>query len=136
MAYTGFDTMDYGLENDDPFSQAVMASLTTAQTKVSSTGDTNWANIIGSVLKYGKQVVDILVSANVIKNNNLSTITSASYNKGALDALVAANGGSITDKAPSQILVPASNAGTSLSLSNPIVLIAIIALVFLLFFKK
>lgn len=136
MALYGFDVMDYGLQNDDPFSQAVQASLTKAQTNVGATGDTNWQNVIGSIIKYGAPVVKILSDIGVIKNKNLSTITSADYDKAQLAALLAVNGGSITDKAPSQILVPASSTRSSFDLSNPIVLIAIIALVFLLFFKK
>lgn len=135
MSYFGFDTVDYGLENDDPFSQAVTASLTQAQTKVGAAGDSNWQSIIGSILKYGGQVVGILATAGVIKNKNLSTITSGNYNQAQLAALLAANGGSISDKLPSQIVLPASSTRSNFDLSNPIVLVAIIALAFLLFKK-
>lgn len=135
MALFGFDNFDYGLDNDDPFSNAVQASLTKAKNTASTKGDKNWENVIGSILKYGGQVVTILSSAGVIKNKNLSTITSADYNKDQLLALLSANGGSITDKAPSQIVVPAATR-SSFDLSNPIVLVAIIAIAFLLFFKK
>lgn len=133
-----FDLIDYGIENDDLYGASVGSSILNAKTNV-ATKDPAWEKILGSVLKYGKSVVEILVSAGVIKNANLSTLTSASYNKGALDALLAANNGNIADKQPSQIAVPTATQQSRSSLfdfSNPIVIILIIAVFFLLFFKK
>lgn len=129
-----FDTVDYsGIVNDDPFSQAVQASLVTAKTKAAST-DKNWENVIGSILKYGGQVVDILAKAGVVGNKNLSTITSGNYNQAQLQALMALNGGTL-DKNPNELILP-TGSRSSIDLSNPIVLIAIVAILFLLFTRK
>lgn len=131
----GFSTFgsSFGFDSYDLFTPTATA-LTAAKTEAAAKNDKNWQNVLDAILKYGGGILTVLTTSGVIKNKNLTTVTSADYDPNALEKLLAANGGTI-DKNPSVITIPQSASGFSLDLSNPVILAAIIAVLYLLFKK-
>lgn len=52
-----------------------ITSLTNAKNTALSTGNQNWAKIVGYVLNYGEKALTILTNTGVIKNKNLDQVT-------------------------------------------------------------
>lgn len=130
----GFSTFgsSFGFDSYDLFTPTATA-LTTAKTEAAK-NDTNWQNVLDAILKYGGGILTVLTTSGVIKNKNLTTVTSADYDKNALAALLEANGGSI-NKDPNVITIPQRASGFSIDFSNPVILAAIVAVVYLIFKK-
>jgi hypothetical protein len=106
-------------------------TLITAKEKATSTGDSNWKNVIELILKYGGAALTILSTSGVIKNKNLSTVANGEYDRQALSDLLNANGGTL-DKKPEEIQVPTRSA---IDLNNPVILLAAAAGLYLLLKK-
>lgn len=61
----------------DPTVQSKISTLSTAQNEAIAAGNKQWQTILNFVLGYGAKALSILTTTGVIKNQNLSNLTSA-----------------------------------------------------------